>query len=104
MVISFNSCSASSDVWIGKLVVTGSEDATVRVWDPKSKGSNATVQLQGHGFHTDAIICMNINSSNLVVTGSQDNTAKVSNLSTGKVLGNLVQHSDSVETVGFSSR
>jgi angio-associated migratory cell protein len=101
----------------GKQIVTGSEDGTVRVWDPKTAAT--TTQLQGHGFHSDAIICMHINSANLMVTGSQvlcpsligrdanclqDNTAKIANLSTGKVLGNLSKHTDFVEAVAFSSR
>eukprot|EP01114_Cavostelium_apophysatum_P021330 TRINITY_DN7415_c0_g1_i1.p1 TRINITY_DN7415_c0_g1~~TRINITY_DN7415_c0_g1_i1.p1 ORF type:complete len:407 (-),score=71.29 TRINITY_DN7415_c0_g1_i1:180-1400(-) len=84
----------------GKLVVTGSEDMTVRIWDPKT-GQPAHV-IRGPKFHTGPITSVDTHPSNLVVSGAQDGEARLSNMTTGKLLGNLSGHDDSVEAVAFS--
>lgn len=76
--------------------------------------------LQGYPFHQGPLTSMAISSSGLsAITGSEDATAKLSNLATGKasvactahcaaqhslllqVLGTLNAHTASVESVGF---
>eukprot|EP01119_Soliformovum_irregulare_P021813 TRINITY_DN7335_c0_g1_i1.p1 TRINITY_DN7335_c0_g1~~TRINITY_DN7335_c0_g1_i1.p1 ORF type:complete len:414 (-),score=102.72 TRINITY_DN7335_c0_g1_i1:109-1194(-) len=83
----------------GKTVLTASEDATLRVWDPKTGAPGYT--FQGHEFHSEAIHCF-ATKENFVLTGGQDNTARLANYATGKILGTLPGHSDAVETVAFS--
>lgn len=85
----------------GKVILTASEDGTVRVFDPKN-GTPLYV-FQGHGFHTDVVTCIQTHPTNnsIVMTGSADTTAKILNIQTGKVLGTLTGHTDSIETVGF---
>lgn len=40
------------------MVITGSEDATVRVWKPKT--GELHKKLQGYGFHDEMITCLDI--------------------------------------------
>lgn len=68
----------------GNLVVTASEDSTLRVWKPKT--GELHKKITGHGFHEEVITCMDLHSSlSIVLTGSTDKTACISNLNTGKV-------------------
>lgn len=54
----------------------------------------------GYGFHEGPIVSLQLNSENLILTGSEDNTAKLCNLS-GKILGTFQNHESTIETVGF---
>lgn len=88
----------------GKAVITGGGegDATLKVWDPKSGSCTGTIQ--GHGFHEAGLTSLDISAdSTVAITGSEDMTAKISNVYTGKVLGTFVGHTDSVEAVALSS-
>jgi WD40 repeat protein len=40
----------------GKKVVTGSQDATVRVWDPRT--GQTVYLLNGHTFHKEPVTCV----------------------------------------------
>ena len=40
----------------GKAVVTGSDDATVRVWAPRT--GECRHAFSGHGFHVGAVTCL----------------------------------------------
>lgn len=87
----------------GKAVVTGGGegDATLKIWDPKSGSCTGTIQ--GHGFHEAGLTSVAISAdSTVAITGSEDMTAKISNIHTGKVLGTFVGHTDSVEAVALS--
>jgi len=88
----------------GKAIVTGSSDETIRIWDPKS--AVCLFNLQGHGFHSGSVVCMDTiisNSNNILMTGSADGTSVISNTTTGKSFGSLGPHSQVVETVGMCS-
>lgn len=86
------------------MVITGSEDATVRVFDPKS--GNPLHVFQGHNFHTDIIttLCSQPTNASILMTGSADGTAKLLNIQTGKIHTTLNGHADSIETVGFCQK
>lgn len=86
----------------GKRVVTGSDDGSVRVWNPKTTASEFL--FAGHGFHDGPVNCVSCHPTNhqLVISGSQDKSIKLSNITTGKVVSSLIGHTDSVEAVGFS--
>ncbi|KAK3256544.1 hypothetical protein CYMTET_34324, partial [Cymbomonas tetramitiformis] len=73
----------------GKTVVTGAEDASLRVWDPRSGESKFTVQVHSDG--------------NLVITGSEDKTARLVHINNGRVLGTLSGHLEGVECVSLST-
>jgi WD40 repeat protein len=85
----------------GKQVVTASVDCSVRVWNPKNQ--TATFVFSGELFHhapVNALACKE--DSNLALTGGEDGACFLININTGKVIGNLVSHTNSVECVGFS--
>ncbi|CAJ1353970.1 unnamed protein product [Effrenium voratum] len=84
----------------GKVVVTGSEDHGVIVWNPRA----GTPQHHLREVHESSIISICSHpESPIVVTGAEDATAKVVQIETGKVLAPLPGHIDSVEAVAFSN-
>ncbi|CAN4084703.1 unnamed protein product [Withania somnifera] len=86
----------------GKLVCTGSDDATPRIWDPKSAQSIHVVR--GHPYHTEGLTCLTISSdSTLAFTGSKDGSAHIVNIITGKVVTSLSAHTDSIECASLSA-
>ena len=86
----------------GKSVATGSADGSLRVWAPRT---GECVQLfQGHPYHDGPVTCLDFHPSTpgLILTGSEDNTARLVSASSGRVLGSLSAHVETVETVGLS--
>ncbi|KAJ9077545.1 60S ribosomal subunit assembly or modification protein [Entomophthora muscae] len=87
----------------GKHIVTGSEDATLILWDPKS--ARALWRLTGADarFHQSAITNLAISDdSTLILSGSVDATAKLITLAAGEIISSFENHTDSVETIGFA--
>ncbi|CAH2057561.1 unnamed protein product [Thlaspi arvense] len=86
----------------GKTICTGSDDATLRIWNPRS-GENIHV-VKGHPYHTEGLTCLTITSdSTLALTGSKDGSTHIVNITTGKVVSSLNAHSDSVECIGLAT-
>ncbi|CAI9115643.1 OLC1v1016607C1 [Oldenlandia corymbosa var. corymbosa] len=86
----------------GKTICIGYKDATLRIWNPKVGGIIHVVE--GYTYHTEGLTCLSLSSdSTLALTGSSDSSVHLVNLRTGKVVGSLTNHSDSVECVGFAS-
>ncbi|KAJ0922590.1 putative transcription factor WD40-like family [Helianthus annuus] len=79
----------------GKTICTGSDDASLRVWNPRT-GENIHV-VKGHYYHTEGLTCLTIIAdSSLVLTGSKDGSSvHIVNIATGKVVSSLASHSDS---------
>jgi F-box/WD-40 domain protein MET30 len=73
-----------------QILVTGSYDATVKIWDIKTGQEIRT--LTGH---TQGIRCLQFDDSKLI-TGSLDNSIKVWNWRTGQLIKTLHVHSDGV--------
>lgn len=75
----------------GKRAVCGYTDGSIRLFDLKS-GSTLHTVPKGHGFgHLDAINSLDCHqNNNLVVSGSQDGTAKLWNPTSGKCVGTLL--------------
>ncbi|CAJ0761903.1 6533_t:CDS:2 [Entrophospora sp. SA101] len=87
----------------GKKIVTGSEDSSLIVWDPKNATSIFKLSNDDSRFHHEGITSLAINKENsLVLTGSMDHSAKLINLTNGHIIGSFENHTDSIETVGFS--
>ncbi|KEH43596.1 putative transcription factor WD40-like family [Medicago truncatula] len=85
----------------GRTICTGSDDATLRIWNPKSGESIHVVR--GHPYHTEGITCLAINStSTIALTGSVDGSVHIVNITTGRVVSTLPSHSSSIECVGFA--
>jgi ribosome assembly protein SQT1 len=85
----------------GKHIVSGSEDGTLFVWDPKT--ASTLFKLPSPTFHDGPITTIHISKdSTLALTGSQDSTAKLVNLLNGKVLAAFQNtQEESVESVAF---
>ncbi|KAK2404289.1 COMPASS H3K4 histone methylase component WDR5B [Trifolium repens] len=85
----------------GRIICTGSDDATLRIWNPKTGESIHVVR--GHPYHTEGLTCLAINpASTIALTGSQDGSVHIVNISTGRVVSTLPSHSSSIECVGFA--
>ncbi|CAM9788503.1 unnamed protein product [Discosporangium mesarthrocarpum] len=90
----------------GKTIFTGSEDASVRVWAPRT--GECRHVFTGHGFHEGPITCITSHpdpeQAYLILSGSEDGTARLTHVQTKRVLGTLVHclpETGSVECVGF---
>eukprot|EP00803_Ostreobium_quekettii_P005142 evm.model.scf_54.4 EVM.evm.TU.scf_54.4 scf_54:59274-65880(-) len=87
----------------GRAVVSGggNGDASLRVWDPRT--GQCSVTVRGHDYHQGGLTCMEVHSEGAVaLTGSEDCSGRIANIQTGRIMGELAGHTDSVETVGFS--
>jgi F-box and WD-40 domain protein CDC4 len=78
------------------LVVSGSRDCTLRVWD-LTRGGSAIRVLAGH---TLSVRCLDIHG-NVIVSGSYDTTLRVWDIETGKCLHVLVGHYHQIYSVAF---
>ncbi|KAI7835081.1 hypothetical protein BX661DRAFT_176054 [Kickxella alabastrina] len=80
-------CNAS-----GSLVVSGSPEKVMRLWDPREARQLAT--LSGHTDHIRAVLLSA--DSELVLSGSSDTTVKLWSLRMRRCLSTFAQHTDSV--------
>ncbi|XP_006811259.1 uncharacterized protein LOC100375604 [Saccoglossus kowalevskii] len=81
-----------------KVIVSGSADGTVRVWDI------FTYQCL-HIFqdHTDSVTCLQI-KDNIVVSGCADSILRVYDVKTGRLLDTLMGHNRGVDSVCFDGK
>ncbi len=91
-----NSMSLSAD---GQLALSGSWDATVRVWEIASGRCLHT--LEGH---TEAVtvVCLSANGK-LALSGSRDTTVRVWEIASGRCLHTLEGHTGGVTAVSLSA-
>ncbi|RHZ87046.1 hypothetical protein Glove_41g35 [Diversispora epigaea] len=88
----------------GKKIVSGSNDCSIILWDPKTASSILKISGgEDSRFHQSDITSLAVNKeSNLVLTGSLDCSSKLVNLNSGgMILGSFEDHTESIETVGF---
>jgi hypothetical protein len=79
----------------GQRIVTGSDDATARVWDART--GQALVELTGH---TGRVMSVAVTpDGQRIVTGSDDKTARVWDARTGQALVQLKGHTREVTSV-----
>jgi len=82
----------------GNRIVTGSDDATAKVWDAQS--GKELLTLSGHAGPVYSVAFSP--DGTRIVTGNDDKTAKVWNAQSGKELLTLEGHPDHVYSVAFS--
>lgn len=86
----------------GRVLVTGGEDCSIFVWEPRT--GRAAHHLQGREFHQGPVTCVAAHpdpAQPLVLSGSADATAVLSHTGGGRVLQTLREHTEAVEGVGF---
>lgn len=83
----------------GKLIVSGSQDGTICIWD------TATGKLsKGWKGHERDVMCVAISQDcKYIASGSDDRTIKVWNVDTGEEMHTLGQNEESVSSVAISS-
>ena len=82
----------------GRLLVSGSEDSSVRVWDAIS--GRMLLNCTGHD---DTVESVDINAAgNMIASGGADDLIRLWNPVTGKPLGVLRGHEDTVTHVDFT--
>lgn len=81
-----------------KIVITGSFDKTVRVWDLES--GKELLQLIGH---SRCVRALQFDDAKLV-TGAMDNTLKIWNYHTGQCIRTLEGHTGGILSLHFDSR
>ncbi|MFI8216640.1 caspase family protein [Streptomyces sp. NPDC085932] len=72
------------------VVVTGSEDLTVRVWD-LTTGDPVGSPMTGHTEEIEAVACAEVAGRPVAVSVSRDETARVWDLGTGRALGEPIR-------------
>ncbi|KAE9449585.1 hypothetical protein C3L33_18516, partial [Rhododendron williamsianum] len=99
----------------GHLVLAGLDDSTVWMWNADTgsylnmfSGHTDSVTCgdftpDGHPYHTKGLTCLTITSdSTLALTGSEDGSVHIVNITTGRVVSSLNAHLDSIEGVGLA--
>lgn len=84
----------------GKRIATGSEDGTIKIWSPKSASCASSFSLhfdQNSETNGVTFISCHPSDANLICSAGSDGTAKISNLTSGKVL-HTFRHKESVES------
>jgi len=85
----------------GKKLVTGSEDGSMRIWDPKN--GNTITNINGPLFHESGVVSLAINADDtLILSGSSDSKACLTRVDSGKIVNKFTGHTESVETVAFA--
>jgi WD40 repeat protein len=88
----------------GKKVYTGSADCTVKLWNPKT-GAATTTFGKGHQDECFQAAVTSVSAAKgapMLLSGSVDGKMLLLHRQTGKVVGKLEHHTDSVETVAFA--
>ncbi|VDN32920.1 unnamed protein product [Gongylonema pulchrum] len=93
------------------LIVSGSFDESVRVWDVKTGACIKTLPAHSDPCkcmktlkgHSNYVFCCNFNpQSSLIVSGSFDESVRVWDVKTGACIKTLPAHSDPVSAVSFN--
>lgn len=87
----------------GRYLVTAAQDSTLVLWDPRTGmpvwKMSGTVDGR---WHQTAVTALAISAdSQLVMTGGEDGRAMLVQAETGRCVGVLAGHSESVESVSF---
>lgn len=85
----------------GKRIVTVSDDTTLRVWDPKT---GACLQVvKGYNFHENPATSVACSADNKTcLSAGLDHNAYICNIITGKSIGELKGHTESIEDTAFA--
>ncbi|MBD2665947.1 WD40 repeat domain-containing protein [Richelia sinica] len=91
-----NSLAISADA---KILVSGSRDKTVRIWNLESGELLQTLKGHRDGVYAVAL-CPN---EQIIASGSADKTIKLWHLESGELLGTFTGHTDTVTALAFTT-
>ncbi len=81
-----------------KMLVSGSDDNTAKLWDVASGK-----ELLSFAGHTDRVVSVKFFNNDLyLISGSEDNTVKIWNCKTGKLVFDLKGHTGRINAVNLS--
>lgn len=95
----------------GKLVVTGSQDASIRVWSPTSGATLLRIQSGMEGlrgmFHAADLQCLAVgsegtNAGMLIASGCAAGDVFLTHRESGEVVVQLPRHEEGVESIAFT--
>ena len=76
-----------SHIVVGKMVVTTSADGSIILWDPKTGAPVSKMNAEDGRFHQGSITSLAVHpEGQLVFTGAEDGTIRLSHLAHGMVL------------------
>jgi WD40 repeat protein len=84
------------------VVVSGSRDQTVRIWDP-AVGLEVRTPLTGHRGPVTAVAAATVDGTPIVVSGSRDRTVRLWNLASGRLTAVLAGHRDAVTALAIAT-
>ena len=83
---------------------TTSADGACILWDPKTAAALMKKGMDDGRFHQAGLTTAAINKeSQLILTGAEDGTLRLTHLESGKILSTLSDHKESVEGLAFSN-
>ncbi|MCL8010265.1 AAA family ATPase [Streptomyces sp. AS02] len=86
-----------------EVVVTGSLDTTLRIWD-LATGQPIGRPMTGHTKRVEAVVCTTLDGRPIAVSGSSDGTVRVWDLATGQPVGKpMTGHTKRVEAVACTT-
>src|SRR5262249_53875813 len=83
----------------GRILLTGSEDRTARLWDAATGKPRLPALEHDGAVHAVALSP----DGRTILTGSQDEAARLWDAATGRPIGPLLLHERTIEAVAYSS-
>jgi len=83
-----------------KLVATGAEDKTIRIWDINTGAQTMLLPADGKEGHTNAVMCLASLDQEHLASGSSDNSVRIWNLRT-KETNQVLPHPGVVRTIAL---
>ena len=80
------------------MIVSGSNDHTIKIWDVKT--GKVIKTLKGHMYSVESV-AWSYNGL-MIVSGSLDNTVNIWDVKSGNIIHALEEHTDSVTSVAWS--
>ncbi|KAI8812140.1 WD40-repeat-containing domain protein [Cladochytrium replicatum] len=84
----------------GKKIVTGSEDGSVYIWDPRTGTATHKITRDDARFAIGRVISLGFGNDSVLV-GGDEGACRLIQLSSGRVLGALNDHTSCVEAIAF---
>ncbi|KAJ3123080.1 hypothetical protein HK098_002229 [Nowakowskiella sp. JEL0407] len=86
----------------GKSIISGSEDGTLIIWDPRTAAALFKFNADDRRFVTSSITSLAVSlDSTLCLVGSAEGQARLIHVGNGKILEAFDGHSESIESIAF---